>query len=252
MIYFTGDVHCPHDIHKLTTKAWPEQKELDRQDYLIICGDVGIVWDGSETDEYWQNWFNDKPFTTLFVGGNHENHDLLAQYEVTRWHGGNVHQIKDNVYHLMNGEIFDINGRTVFTLGGAHSQDKEFRTPGLNWWTNEVPSYSERENAIRNLEKENYIVDYIITHDIPTYIGKKLSPYFEPDDFTEFLDYEILRKTHFDHWYAGHYHVDWDFRLAKYCTDGRLNERDFIVLEEEPQYFPDFSILYETIRQLGD
>jgi len=70
MIYITGDVHCPHDVHKLTTKMWPEQKILTKNDYLIVCGDMGIVWDGSASDTYWQNWFNKKPFTTLFIDGN--------------------------------------------------------------------------------------------------------------------------------------------------------------------------------------
>lgn len=70
MFYITGDVHCPHDVHKLTTKAWIGQKYSTTEDYLIVCGDMGIVWDGSASDEYWQEWFNNKPFTTLFVDGN--------------------------------------------------------------------------------------------------------------------------------------------------------------------------------------
>lgn len=94
MIYITGDVHQSYDIRKLNTRSWPEQKNLTRNDYLIVCGDMGIVWDDSQSDRYWRNWFEDKPFTTLFVDGNHENHRLLATYPVDEWNGGKIHKIR--------------------------------------------------------------------------------------------------------------------------------------------------------------
>lgn len=37
---------------------------------------------------WWRSWLNDRPFTTLFVDGNHENFDLLNAYPVENWHGG--------------------------------------------------------------------------------------------------------------------------------------------------------------------
>ena len=46
MIYITGDTHIPtEDISKLSTKRFPEQKMLSKEDYVIICGDFGGVWD---------------------------------------------------------------------------------------------------------------------------------------------------------------------------------------------------------------
>ena len=44
MIFITGDVHCDYDVHKLNTHNWTKQKELTKNDYLIVCGDMGIVW----------------------------------------------------------------------------------------------------------------------------------------------------------------------------------------------------------------
>ena len=44
MIFVTGDTHGEHDIHKLNTIGFPEQKGLTRDDYVIICGDFGVVW----------------------------------------------------------------------------------------------------------------------------------------------------------------------------------------------------------------
>lgn len=48
---------------------------MTKDDYVIICGDFGGVWDykiSSPSENYWLDWLNDKPFTTLFVDGNHE------------------------------------------------------------------------------------------------------------------------------------------------------------------------------------
>ena len=35
MIYITGDTHIPYDVTKLTTKAFPEQKKLTKNDYHV-------------------------------------------------------------------------------------------------------------------------------------------------------------------------------------------------------------------------
>lgn len=103
---------------------------------------------------------------------------------------------------------------------------------------------------IENLKKHDYNVDYIITHDIPTYIGNKLSDYFEPDNFTEFLDEEILRKVCFKRWFAGHYHVDWHYCIEKCLNDNSLKETPKGVLEESPRYLSGFDIVYDKIEDL--
>ena len=51
MIYITGDTHIPVDIGKLSVKRFPEQKEMTKRDYVIICGDFGGVWDGSNEEK---------------------------------------------------------------------------------------------------------------------------------------------------------------------------------------------------------
>ena len=69
-IYITGDTHIPMDIDKLSARRFREQKEMDKNDYVIICGDFGGVWDGSQRDRYWLNWLQKKRFTTLYAWGN--------------------------------------------------------------------------------------------------------------------------------------------------------------------------------------
>ena len=39
-----------------------------------------------------------------------------------------------------------------------------YRIKGLTWWPEELPSEEEMQNGIKNLEKHNWKVDYVITH----------------------------------------------------------------------------------------
>ena len=78
MLFLTGDTHG--DFTRFRTDIFPEQKQMTKEDYVIVLGAFGGVWDGSKEEQYWLDWLEDKPFTTLFVSGNHENYDLLAAY----------------------------------------------------------------------------------------------------------------------------------------------------------------------------
>lgn len=208
MIYITGDVHIPtEDVQKLGSKRFPEQKMLGADDYVIICGDFGGVWDGSREEKYWVKWLNDKNFTTLFIDGNHENFDLLGEYPVVSFREGKAHKIADKVYHLMRGQVFELAGKRVFTLGGAISHDKEYRKEGKSWWSNELPSYDELVDAEKNLQRYGQKVDIVITHCAPSSIQKLIAPEYNTDMLTDFLD-ALKNQVSYDKWYFGHYHID--------------------------------------------
>ena len=124
MIYITGDTHA--DFSKFEKNKLPIQTEMTKDDYVIICGDFGGVWNyivESMYEKCWLDWLNEKNFTTLFVDGNHENFERLYRYPVEEWHGGKVHKIRESVIHLMRGEVFDIDNKKFFTFGGAKSHD---------------------------------------------------------------------------------------------------------------------------------
>ena len=101
MIYITGDTHIPVDIQKLSTKRFPEQKEMTKNDYVIICGDFGGVWDGSNEEKYWIKWLKSKNFTTLFIDGNHENFEILYNLPTVDFGGNIAHKVDDGIYHLI-------------------------------------------------------------------------------------------------------------------------------------------------------
>ena len=54
MILITGDIHGSHDIHKLSNKGNPDFKDIfnsmTKDDYVIICGDFGLVWNNDKED----------------------------------------------------------------------------------------------------------------------------------------------------------------------------------------------------------
>lgn len=204
-IFITGDTHGDIDFHKLTTENFPIEG-LTRDDYVIVCGDMGIVW-GSNSDRYMQKWWESKPWTTLFVDGNHENFHKLYEYPVEEWHGGKIHRIMPHVYHLMRGQIFDIDGHSFFAMGGAASHDKWARKLNVSWWEEELPSEQEMEEARRNLAIVDNKVDYIITHCLPASLLPFVVWNGDQDSATIFLE-EVFNKVKYKHWYCGHYHKD--------------------------------------------
>ena len=54
MIYVTRDTHIGIDIHKLSATRFPEQKLLNKQDYVIVLGDFGMVWNDRKEELYWR------------------------------------------------------------------------------------------------------------------------------------------------------------------------------------------------------
>ncbi len=242
MIYITGDTHG--NIKRLSSKNFPEGRTLTKDDFVIICGDFGLIWDyHGETKEerYWLDWLNDRPFTTLFVDGNHENFDRLYEFPEQVYYGGRVHKIRESVLHLMRGQVFDLpidagSTKRIFTLGGAHSHDirdgvlnpdkdgekirvwrrenstafmptRLFRVLGETWWPQEVPSEEEIKEAVRNLDRVQWDVDFIITHDTCDHIKKEMD--FDSDSyndtFSDFLE-RLYDECHYEKWFFGHLH----------------------------------------------
>lgn len=102
-IFITGNTHQGIDIGKLSTRLFVEQKKLTKEDFLIICGDVGLLWNNSKEELFWRKWMADKNFTTLFIDGNHENFNLLYDFPLKKWNGGWVRFINDSLIHLSRG-----------------------------------------------------------------------------------------------------------------------------------------------------
>ena len=206
---------------------------MTKEDYVIICGDFGGVWNKeveNKEEKHLLDWLEEKPFTTLFVDGNHENFDRLYSYPVELWHGGKVHKIRPSVIHLMRGQIYEIDGKSFFTFGGASSHDIEsgildpeapdfkekkkwldrewrsYRVNHITWWAQELPSEEEMQEGRANLAAHDNQVDFIVTHCCATSTQMLIDVQkLKPDIETDYLE-EIKQTIQFKKWFFGHYH----------------------------------------------
>lgn len=206
MIYVTGDVHGEIDINKLATKNF-DPSNMTKEDFVIVAGDFGLVWDDSHEELFWRKWLDKKPWTTLFVDGNHENHTKLDVMPVEKWNGGKIHRINDSIFHLMRGQIFTIEGKTIFTFGGADSIDKGSRREHISWWKRELPSVAECKEGLVNLRKHKNQVDYIVTHTCPSDMLERIYLYKNITPAEKYLD-RIQELANFKQWFFGHHHTD--------------------------------------------
>lgn len=235
MIYITGDTHG--EFGRFARKRMKRKNlDLTENDYVIICGDMGLCWAEDATFRYDCDFFAKKPYTTLWVQGNHENYDMIETYPLEEWHGGKVrHIVRDKVILLERGQIFEIEGQTFFTFGGASSHDisggildrnsddfkrlqKKAQAKNLpyriiheSWWPQELPTETEMKEGINNLEKAGFKVDYVITHCCGSVLQKEMceknGKSYEADVLNEYLQ-RLEEKTEYRHWFFGHYHMD--------------------------------------------
>jgi predicted phosphodiesterase len=247
MIYITGDTHGDFK-HRFNTESFPEQKGMTKDDYVIICGDFGGVWDigwESKNEKYWLDWFEERPYTLLFVDGNHENYDRLYGYLEKEWHGGKVHVLRPHVLHLMRGQVFEIDGKKFFTFGGASSHDIQggiletddpnfklkkkaleklyipYRINHLSWWERELASEEEMEEGRNNLLKHDYTVDFIVTHCCSSSTQACIGgPWYKPDRETDYLEF-IKNYANYKKWFFGHYH-----------DNRNINDKEILIYEQ--------------------
>lgn len=214
MIYITGDTHGAFDINKINPKENRQLQKLTGEDFLIICGDFGCVWDGAGNDRFWLNWLESLPWKTLFIDGNHDNFDLLKEFPTVDFQGGRAHQIRSNIFHLKRGEVYNLDGKKFFCFGGAPSHDVQYRKEHVSWWKDELPTQADVDNAVKNLDKVNWDVDYVVSHDVyEDHPSAKKYPLDLSVYGPGYLDiHKVLQgfedKLNYKMWFTGHYHDD--------------------------------------------
>ena len=207
MIFITGDIHGCIDIHKFSSRRFAIQKELTRSDYVIICGDFGLRYCDSAEERYWLKWLDQKPWTTLWIDGNHENFDMLKSYTVEKWKGGKIQKITDNIIHLCRGSVFEIDGKRIFAFGGADSHDKHLRKPD-EIWEEELPDDKEMIHGRHVLDSVGWKVDVVVTLSLPSYVQTELfgNLNYTENSLTDYFD-ELDKKLQYSFWFSGHYHI---------------------------------------------
>lgn len=210
-IFVTGDTHGEQG------RIIEFDRNLTEGDYLIVCGDWGYLFEDSFQERRFLDDLEARPYTILFVDGNHENFPAIYSFPEEVWNGGRIHRIRKNIIHLERGQVFEVEGLKFFTFGGGYSLDKTSRTEGRSWWSEELPSLAEYEEGKENLSKHNWTVDYIITHTVNSESIKVLAamerfgeikPMTSDEAPLNFYLEEIRELTSYKEWFFGHFHRD--------------------------------------------
>lgn len=205
MIYVTGDMHGDYRIF-----SQKKFKNIKEGDTLIVCGDFGFIWNGDLKEKKTLDKLAKKKYNICFVDGTHENFELLSKYPVINFAGGKAHKIRENIFHLMRGQVFEIEGEHIFAMGGGESPDVDIRY-GDNWSNAEIPTREEMREGATNLERYKFKVDYVITHEpaqkIKNFLKLKdnepllvsgLNAYFQ----------ELSTSCDYTRWFFGSLHED--------------------------------------------
>jgi len=214
-IFLTGDIHGEISVNRLSGKNWPEGRKLSKQDYLIILGDFGLLWkmQPDRNEVYWLNWLQSRSWTTLFIPGNHENYFRLKQLENVKMFGSEAQKVSDSVFMLKRGEVYTIENKKFFCMGGARSHDKAYRREFISWWPEEEPSQAECEKGLQNLQDHKNKVDYILGHTSSTSAVKRLGEICGQDfsskseNLNKYFDV-VCEMVKFKKFFFGHFHVD--------------------------------------------
>ena len=110
----------------------------------------------------------------------------------------------------MRGQVYTIENKTFFTMGGAESIDKYLRKENVSWWSAEMPSEEEYTEGFNNLQSHNDAVDYIIAHCAPDSIQSLINPTYMHNRLTNYLEI-LCNSIKFNQFYCGHYHFDKSF-----------------------------------------
>ena len=117
-----------------------------------------------------------------------------------------------NLIFAKDGEVYNIDGKSVLVIGGAYSVDKEYRIMyGHKWFKDEQLTTKEMNNILDKVKGKHF--DIVLTHTCP-YKYEPIEVFMKGldqskvDKSTEhFLD-EIEKNIDYDKWYCGHYHTE--------------------------------------------
>lgn len=241
MIYITGDTH--RDFSRLYGL------EMTSKDILIILGDIGINYCLNDEDIKIKEFLKKLKVRLFCIQGNHEERpENISSYHELEMFGGKVYIEDDypNLIFAKNGELYNIDGKSVLVIGGAYSVDKEYRLLyGYKWFKDEQLSQYEMNNILDKYSGKN--IDIILSHTCP-YKYEPREVFMAGLDQSKvdkamehFLD-EVEEKVNYKKWYCGHYHTEKQIDKLEFMF-GRIK------LFNKNEYFPKYNKDgYEIVR----
>ena len=242
-----GDTHANIDGDKLLNwknRHWHYSDDMDRDDFILQLGDFGFVWAAKEDkrEKKWLDQIEDQGCSVLAITGNHDNIDAIRKnYPLVDFHGDKAYEVRPHIHIAPYGAYYEINGKTIFCVGGAHSHDIDdgvyhlgdpvlnelkhdprarYRIIGLSWWPNECPNEEQRKHILDVAAQHDWKADYILTHQPPvSTVVLAGFQYKEHDEYGVWLEQNIRQKMKYQKFFSGHMHRDVRF------------DRDYILYE---------------------
>lgn len=154
LVRLVGDIHgktYDYRAYALVSGVDFRTRHLVEPEYSIQVGDYGIGFFSDFWHEKEVEWQTAHP-QHRFIRGNHDDPAKCK---------------------TMPGYIEDgtIEGDVMF-IGGAWSIDHEWRTPGVDWWSDEELSYEELDKLVTKYGQVK--PDFLITHDCPTQVAYEM------------------------------------------------------------------------------
>lgn len=228
--FITGDKHRNFkDVVRFCKK-----NHTKRSDVLIILGDSGLNYFGDKRDGRLKSKLLKLNITFACLYGNKENRPHnVGTYGIRNFCGGKVYYEPKypNINFLIDGEIYNFDGREYLVVGGAHSVDKLRRIyKGEPYFEDEMPNEIIKHKVEKKLSNLNHKIYGILTHTCPIkYIPREMflsirqkvvssnkpntikpKKLFKPDidRSTEIWLDRIEEETDYNIWFCGHYHID--------------------------------------------
>lgn len=165
MIAVTGDSRGEAGYKHISSD--PLVRRMGKEDYLVILGGCGVSEPHIDLDSV-ISAYRDLPCSVLFLDGVYDDYDLLSEYPVFPWNGGNVQSISRGIYHLMRGQVFTLEGMRILTMGGGLSKDRPDSEKYWTWWPEQEISEKDIDEAGHNLTRAGGKVDCVFTSACPS------------------------------------------------------------------------------------
>ena len=189
-----GDLHGDWgSLNQLINKKQPN--------LVLQCGDFGH-WPALEAlskvrygEKHWNlQGVKAQDAHVLWCDGNHEDH----------WHLQENNVNYPGVTYMPRGSVRMLpDQRMVMFIGGAQSVDREQRVLGVDWFPEEVISYSEADRIM----EYGGPVDIVISHTCPVEFDIP-GTYYKHNDPSRKVLSMVLEMYKPDLWYFGHWHTN--------------------------------------------
>lgn len=169
------------DVHGKYRRMHEIIRDKNKHEYIVQIGDLGFSYDTLD---------NVDPNKFKIVSGNHDNMDKIIHIP----------------HYLGNYGYTELNGINFFWYRGAYSIDRQYRTIGIDYWSNEennIETFMKARELYREVKP-----DIVLTHDCPEIIVYQM---LEPNqriyqNITNWALQELFNIHQPKRWFFGHHH----------------------------------------------